>query len=333
MYIKSFKTTNSPKVLYLDQNIWIYLGQIHYGKTINPILSNILKKIKEKVFQNKLIIPINLTNVIETKKNQNKSQSDRLAKFMVSISKGYAFIPFIYLIRLEIENLVRKQLNLPLYNIRNYAIGKGVFYLIHDGGPPELISNQITGEIKNQMKNVLENHFSTEQAVLDFILKDNFKDSNNNELTIQKLEAIRDQGLKMKDKKLKEKIGYAHFFINTIATELYFVCLKYNINPYNLKNWIYKTPKHLLKFLQGLPLLYTSFCLYRGLDRNPEHKIISNDLQDIFSFSFAIPYCDFVAGEKYTISIAKQNKLDDLYGTVLFKKSNFKDIEMYLNAI
>lgn len=82
-----------------------------------------------------------------------------------------------------------------------------------------------------------------------------------------------------------------------------------------------------------MPLLYTSFCLYRGLDRNPEHKIISNDLQDIFSFSFAIPYCDFVAGEKYTISIAKQNKLDDLYGTVLFKKSNFKDIEMYLNAI
>lgn len=207
MYIKSFKTTNSPKVLYLDQNIWIYLGQIHYGKTINPILSNILKKIKEKVSQNKLIIPINLTNVIETKKNQNKSQRDRFAKFMVSISKGYAFIPFIYLTRLEIENLVRKQLNLPLYNIRNYAIGKGVFYLIHDGGSPELISNQITEEIKNQMKNVLENHFSTEQAVLDFILKDNFKDSNNNELTIQKLEAIRDQGLKMKDKKLKEKIG------------------------------------------------------------------------------------------------------------------------------
>lgn len=331
MYLKELKEKHEyPKYLFLDQNLWIYLGQIHYGKRQNSTLSRILKKLKHAVSEGKLIIPINLTNAYETRKNKKVEQRERLAKFMVSISKGYAFIPFVYIENLEVENLIRIKLNLPVINIRENAIGKGVFYLIHDGSAPGIKSEKLDQKTIEFMKEKTEEHFSKEEQVLEFILN---LDPNNHDWdpTIQELEALRTQGFKIKDKKYKQKLGMAQFIVNMIVPKIAIMCLKYRIHPsiFELRKGMDK----IQEFLENLPFFNTIYILNKGLDEIPNHPINSHDLQDIYSFCFALPYCDYVAGENYVISLAKRNELDNLYRTKLYTKSDFNEFEAFLDNI
>ena len=64
------------KYLYLDQNIWIYLCQAYYGKKENQIHNQILEKITMLIQKKKLIVPINLSNVVEVHKITNKKRRE-----------------------------------------------------------------------------------------------------------------------------------------------------------------------------------------------------------------------------------------------------------------
>ncbi len=331
MYLKELKQKNQyPKYLYLDQNFWIYLGQVHYGKIKDPTLLSILKKLKQAVANNKLIIPINLTNAYETRKQSNVGRRERLAKFIVSLSKGYAFVPFVYIEEFEVENIIRQKLKLSNINIRETAIGKGVFYLIHDGNAPGIRSDKLDQEIKDLMKEKAEEHFSKEEQVLDFILNLN-PDNDTSDITILKLEALRTQGQKIKDKKYKRKLGMAQFLANMVVPKIAFLCLKYKILPSIFE--LGKGMDKIIEFLENLPFFNTYYLLHKGLDEIPDHPINSHDLQDIYSFCFALPYCDYVAGENYVIALARRNKIDELYGTNLFTKSDFNEFETILDDL
>lgn len=331
MYLKDLKKENIyPKYLYLDQNFWIYLGQVHYGKNQDPTLSRILMKLKKAVNEGKLIIPINLTNAYETRKHSNVKRRERLAKFMVSLSKGYAFVPFVYIEIIEVENALRQKLNLSIQNIREIAIGKGVFYFIHDGSAPGIRSDQLDQGTKDFMKEKAEEHFSKKEQVLDFILNLDSDDQPLDE-TIEKLEKIRTQGLQIKDKKYKQKLGLAQYLVNMVTPKMAYLCLKYGVHPSIFE--LNKGMEKINEFIENLPILNTYRLLHKGLDEIPNHPINSHDLQDIFSFCFSLPYCDFVAGENYIINLAKNNGLDDLYGTKLYTISYFIEFEAEIDVI
>ena len=331
MYLKELKQKKAyPKYLYLDQNFWIYLGQVHYGKIKDLTLLRILTKLNQAIDEEKLIIPINLTNAIETRKQNNVGRRERLAKFMVSLSKGYVFVPFVYIENFEVENAIRQKLNLSIINIREIAIGKGVFYFINDGRAPGIRSDKLDQETIEWMRKKTEEHYSKEEQVLNFILNLNPENQILDE-TIQQLEAIRTQGQKIKDKKYKQKLGIAQYLVNMVVPKIAYMCLKYKVLPNIFE--LYKGMEKILEFLENLPLLNTYHLLHKGLDEIPSHPINSHDLQDIFSFCFSLPYCDFVAGENYIISLARRNGLDDLYGTKLYNKSDFNEFEAELDTL
>ncbi|TKJ26796.1 MAG: hypothetical protein CEE42_04255 [Promethearchaeota archaeon Loki_b31] len=73
------------------------------------------------------------------------------------------------------------------------------------------------------------------------------------------------------------------------------MCLKYKIHRaiFELSNGMDK----ILELLERLPFFNTYYLLHKGLDDIPDHPINSHDLQDSYSFCFALPYCDYVAGE------------------------------------
>ncbi len=60
--------SSTKKILYLDQNMWIYLAQVFYGKKDDPLLKDVLAELQRVTKEEKLIIVINLTNVIEARK-------------------------------------------------------------------------------------------------------------------------------------------------------------------------------------------------------------------------------------------------------------------------
>lgn len=335
MYLQNIKNENTgPKILYLDQNFWIYLVKAYYGKDPDNVFSPILSKLYNAVLNGKLIIPINLTNIIEAQKINNLEKREKLARFMIYLSKGYSFIPYPYIEYKEVENVVLERLGLPLHNIRKIVIGKGTLYMYSDGTPKFLPKSQISSiDLINETydlmgKLILKKQSIKEDYMVDFIM--NPKITYNFKNLIDKLENIRVNGYKTKDKKLRKIKGISNYILNSIANLLYWACIKNNLSPFNFRlnemNKIYD-------FIKSLPFFYTQYILYKGLDESPNHKIISNDIQDIRSFSFALPYSDYVAGENYVISLAKRNEIDKLYSTQLFVKSDFANIEGELNKL
>lgn len=146
------------------------------------------------------------------------------------------------------------------------------------------------------------------------------KKSGNPNL-IKELETIRKRGYKIKDKKVKKAVGLFEYFKNSIIGLLIQVCNEYKVD---LANLIRKY--HTDKLLKNLPFFYTEYLFFKNLDESPQHILIYNDIYDIRSFSFAIPYCDFVAGENNAIALARRYNLNDLFSTILFNKSDFPDI-------
>ena len=254
------------------------------------------------------------------------------------ISKGYCFMPYIYVETMEIINLMQEKLKLPLVDVRKSAIGKGFFYLCSDGRLPlyhrKLIDSlNPPNEQRIIIEKKIEEKFTNPNYILNYIISDNDQGLSNSDSTAEMLKAIREEEFeRFKDKDFRNRFRFAKSLLDVAAPKLVRICYEYGISPRELypEN---PSRKQLMDFFKKLPSLYTSICLNNELMKNRDYSIKSNDLHDINSFSFAIPYCDFVAGEKHIISVAKRIKLDKLYNRILIKKANFKNIEPYLDRI
>lgn len=319
-FLKDKKSNSTKKILYLDQNMWIYLAQVFYGKNEDPLLKDILAELQRLTKEGKLIIVINLTNVVEARKVSDDTRVKQFAEFVFFLSKMFAFIPFPYIQYFEVDNVIRKELGEDLIDIRERAIGKGISYLISDGNPPRVtIKKKIPESIKKQADNALFNHLKSKMAFVDFFLmKDGYQESILEE-TIKELEKLRKEGYKLKDKIYKKKLGIAQFLTNMTTEKVALICLTKGISPTILR--LSEGMERIMEVFQDLPSLYTYYLLHLGLDEIPDHPINSHDLQDIYSFCFPLPYCDYVVGERYVISLARRKKIDELYNTQLFTKA------------
>ena len=314
------------KYLYLDQNIWIYLSRVYYGIEENEIYSRVIEKITFLIQKKKLIVPINLSNVIETHKIKNKERRERLAKFIVDVSKGYCFIPYPYIIDSEIISFIKNYLKIPICSIQETAIGIGDFYLIHNGTIPNLNSKlPISEKRKEKYENEMIRRFSTQESILKFFLNDKSPEQDNKS-TIQIMERISNVNWKYKDKTNRNKIRIIKYLLETVFPRIVHWCKEFNVEIKNIVNK-FSTFDEVVDFLKKFPLLYTNFCLHNSIEKIPNRPYNVNDIPDIASFSFAIPYCDFVIGEKFIISNAKREKLHLLYKTKLYTT---KDISKLL---
>lgn len=329
---KKNKNKGFPKLLYLDQNVWIKLARVHYGKEKDEDIERLVEKIARLVDSGKLIVPINLTNAHETQKLKDEKRRKRLAQFIISISRGYCFIPYVYLMDVEILNIIHRKLKKPEINIRKRAVGIGIFYLIATGRPPEIKGPLLTNSQRKIIKNAIEKEFATPIKVLNFMLGNLNQTEHDFNSTIQQIETLRKEYFKHLDKPFRNKLRIARYLSSMIAPRVAEKCIEYNLHPLEVFP-IRPTYEELMDYFKHLPLLYTIHCLHVGMERDPGRSIRENDLADIASYSFAIPYCDYVIGERFFLSIAKSDKLDELYNTVILTLSEIKSIEQYLDDL
>lgn len=316
------------KYLYLDQNIWIYLSQVYYRKKKNVLYSELLEKINFLIQKHLLVVPINLANVVELKKISNKKRRENLARFMVDISKGYCFIPYNYTIDLEIINFIKNHLKIPFDSIQESAIGIGVFYLISNGTLPK---TPLIGEKKNKYESEMEKRFYTKETILKVLL-DEQSPEHNYESVVKEMERISNINRKYKDKTRRDRMRMFKFLIGTFFPRLVHWCKEFNVATKDIVNKFFKF-EEVIDFLKKFPLLYTNICLHNGIEKLLNRPYNVNDIPDIASFSFAIPYCDFVIGERFLISITRREKLHLFYNTKLYTTKDISKLLVDLNYI
>lgn len=315
------------KYIYLDQNKWILLARGWYsGK---GELYDLVVKLKEKIQLGEVRILLSLLNINETIKQHNKMKRDNLIDFMIELSGGYTIAPYSKEINnIEIHNALAKKVGIKEASLQNMIYGRGLPGLL---GKVPNIKGDISGETKKKM---IEFVYSIEN--MRKILKDNtlqtrfYLRSKDDVDLLKKLEEARRNERNKSDKELAKKIVLVRFILDFIIEPLAKFATEYNLPKEKLLNSDDKK-EDIIKLFQAMPSLYCNFCLTDRRDRELSKKIEHNDMNDIFSFSIAIPYCHIVFGEKRFVALANQSKLSSLYKTIItssldeFKEAIFSE--------
>lgn len=136
------KIEEKIKIVYLDQNAWIDLAKIKYSPNANQEpLKAVFKASKEGT----AIFPFSLIHLSELNNIYKKRWRSELISLILELSNYHTFTPYWDKLReLEIKNLVLRELNLPLINVRDYLVDKGFSQLM--GATPTISSKDMSGK-------------------------------------------------------------------------------------------------------------------------------------------------------------------------------------------
>ena len=297
------------KYLYLDQNKWILLAQGWYkGRGEIYDLVSILKK---KIEDGEIMIVVSLINLKETLKRMNEGSRSRLLEFIFGLSQGNTIAPFReWVIDNEVENLFLEKLNKRI-DIKSKVISKGLSGMI---GMEASVQGNFSEEVKTKMMEKV-NSLETFKLIISSqkSIDRAREDASYLKQQVNGLEDVRKRERANKDKKRQfEGILKSYFrdFIMQRITRFFF---KYGFSV-TRKDMNFK---EIEDWLKKLPATYTYFSLLDWRDRDLSKKLEANDLGDLMSFTMGVSYCDILFGEKRFVALAKQAKLDKLYGKII----------------
>ena len=339
------------KIIYLDQNIWIYLSHAYYQNEKYGDIAHICENLLKKSASEDLIFPISIVHIIETHHIQDSEKRDQLIDFMLKLSNGYTIPPYISLTDVEIRNSIFKRLNLPKTDIKNIVIRKGISGIFGSkldiiGKLPENIEKpqiellKIPESLKKKLLLDIAKSKTIKISIIEWldsldgiswIFKNheffNEKDEDHIVNSIEEIEKIRSKYKRIEDKNLRYKVVLLENFRAVISPKIREICNELGISEEKifLKEW---TEKEWINFIEDITTFYVLFNLSYKREIYFDRPISRNDEYDINSMAIAIPYCDIIVAEKMFSSIAKHTKLDKIYNTIIL--SSIKDLEQYV---
>jgi len=314
------------KRIYLDQNKWILLAEGWYNG--NEEIVEIVNTLKEKIKEGGIIIPLSFAHVSETMKRDDKKSREKLWNFMMELSGNNTICPFSrYLTKIEARNVFNRRKGMPELDIKKWIFRKGISGLLgvkatlqNTEGIPQNILDEMLSKVDSfetfdkilSLPEMTQRAKRTSKAFIDDTI-------NLNQVRDKERSAF-------KDKHFGNKVIKARHFAGEVFPILAELNKEFNLPVHAiLKERAKEEDAEAL--LQEFPCEYSYFCLTDRRDRERTREIDPHDMNDIFSLSVAIPYCDIVFGEKMFLQIAKHSKLDKLYNTKLITSLNeFKEL-------
>lgn len=310
----------SPKIVYLDQNIWIYFSDAYY-KNKDVKIKRICEKVIKASDSNSSIFPLSLNHLLESHHCQDPEKRDKLIDFMLMISKGYTIPTFTKVIEMEIKNATLKKLGYQTSNIKDFVIQKGFSNMYGAKGT-------IQGDIPKGMKNLMIEWINSPEAMIPLSKSHKIfeKDDSFNK-GIERIEKERSTYKEIKDEKRRYKFVLAKNMMAMLSPSMAKICYEYGFYDSIFKGW---DEEKMINFIKTeIPTFYVLFNLSYW-NENYYRRIKRNDLYDIAHLSIAIPYCDIVVAERHFTSIAKNIKLDEKYKKVILPWSSIDELENYI---
>ena len=314
-------------VVHLDQKDWIELARGYYGR--DREFEEIAQNVVEKSESGLAIFPLSITHFDETLKNLNSERRQRLAKYMILVSQGWAILPAPMIIEPEIEDACRKYLGLPRYDLQKFAIKKGISQLLGAKADLEIEAKDANSPLLKDLhledlKRELLEKVESPKMLLWFMERGFDKSELRRRqeeamATTEKLEQIRLTGQsQIRDNDLRRRVAIVEYFLKVINPKVITFLLSMNVDPTAFRV-VLRSRKRTIRFFQSMP---TSYCLvqlshYRDMQR--KRKIDPNDLNDIMSLSIAIPYSDVVVTETMWQTAIIQTKLNELRPTLILR--------------
>jgi hypothetical protein len=315
------------KIVYLDQKCWIDIAKMHYGKS-SPQERKLIQKIFVASEKCRAIFPLSISHLEETMCIRDEERRNRLAFLMAKISRGYGFQPYVTLnIRNEVRNIVLKRLGLPTLDIRGHVLNQGIPHLL--GAKAELrqrkdATSQLPEEIKRKLLNLLESPEALEFALKQRRPKSIDRDRKGIVTTME----INRKGLsQIKDNDLRKRIFLAKNMGEIVVPELAKILYECKL-PKDLITKEKPSRRDIYELLDNIPSALCLFTLIYQRDQQLQRSIKTNDTNDIWFLTLALPYSDIVVTEKMWTSIARQTHLDRKCNTIVLSSVNA--LEEYL---
>jgi len=303
-----------PKVIYLDQNMWISLGRAYHQHRRGLRYSSILERVQCAVDTGGAILPLSDAHVIETRKTGDLSRRKRLAHVMIEISQGWTLAPSSYVVPRELEIALARLLGQDEVDPPT-ALGRGVAFAF---GQSETLPVELG--ISKERAQVLERVMDSPEGLGRFLVGTNeglnirgvteFRRRAN--LFAERVETARARG-KGYSKSVRKR-AYVAELTSYLEPELTRLLSRYGKS---FEDFLSLGRNRLMAFFEQIPSLNVEIELATERDEHRDREIDPNDMVDVSFLSVAIPYCDIVATERFWTHLAKRRKLDQKYHTVV----------------
>jgi len=288
------------KIVYLDQNKWINIARIYYGRDSSPDSQRALSHIRDKIEQGVAIFPLSSVHYIETAKNNNHEQRRRLGTVMWELSGGYTMASSYHLICYELEtalaqrfqNISPRALNLISTGYA-HTFGKGDPYRL----PEEFRSNFPVEVVKAREgvgQRMLEKAFITGEGP-GGIRMPPFGSTQYNERFKQHLETLHARVSHLPPEQWDDELRAMALVdieepLNNVL-ELHGLSLQRDLMPLGKET--------VIAIVEDLPSRKVEVQLHRQILKNPQLRPRINDLEDWSGLGPASAYCDVVVCEKH----------------------------------
>jgi len=318
-------------IVCLDQNAWIELSRIFYGDSKDESARSLPSRLFDLAHQGSHIFPISFERLHETQKDSNRERRIRLARFMVDLSDGLTMGPaYKRTIPLECRNHLTMYHCLPrkLLDVGESIIGKGLAGIF--GAEAALVPSKPDAEpLPRELEKIILSHVNSNEFLFQAISGEN-EELRRELLMVTK--SIHDEAIIVMqenlakipprmDKQKRHDQALSKFFVDSILPIMAKEAMKVEIP---LNGSIKKTPpaESPEQFLRrSVPSAYVSFELGHARDKGRGGRVLENDFNDISFLSYAIPYAKIVVTERGWVQLARQLKLDKMYGSHLLPVS------------
>lgn len=324
-------------VIHLDTNKWIDLADQRGTDQSSTDRETTLDLLKTATKRNKVIVPVSLQSLIEVASYDDPATRQRTFELMLDLSDLWAFALYPIVEREEALAYVDDHQE-QTRDVQDQILGQGISHIIVGPDRGVLAGNSpFTPAYEQFINQMMDTQAGFEIILSDMGIRKELADRTHEEELARRLEPIRERKLENADsaERYCRKMVVSHYstHVDHIVRE---VCKSRGLDTQFIganfgAYWMQRdgnAAEEAAEFFQGFPSMYSYVMLTSARDTLERRTIESNDYNDIFALSVAIPYADLVVTEGFFHDQAQRCNLPDLYDTTV--TTDLSDVDTVL---
>lgn len=301
-------------IVFLDQNKWIELAQVHSGRTTSGPIAELLPQLVAAVQGKRVLFPLSVSNIMETAKRNGHDSRRYVAETQAILSLGYVHRSRAGRMAVELRAAIQRRFGVePVAMPPNWALAPDFMQAFEP--MDELVA------VPEELARVRWLNSLTHPAALylDFMI--NQDDIRRREAIATLTQGLADLVVRIESRRERFANKTVDFRRRAYAAQSWVenldllnqtvVALGYSFDQLRALG-----DQAMRALLEDVPTMNVEVEMAARLE-SMTGALSANDVLDMQSFYTAIPYADRLVAEKAAISRAKQARLDSKYGVAL----------------
>lgn len=306
-------------IVYLDQNKWIELAQVHAGRVNDEPVATLYAQLLSAVERGKVLFPLSVSHVLETSKRNDPVSRGHVAETQAKLSRGYVYRSRAGRLEVEICTTLHRLFGTRAPDLPpNWAIAHGFLQAF------EPMDALIASPVEVQRIARINAFIDPADQYVDYIKNQDdacrriahAKLAASTMDLVSRIEARRAR-LTGESVDLRRRAYSVQLFVDHQDSFIRIL----NGLDYSLEELRAKGDRAMRSLIEDVPTLNVEAEMAARLE-SKTGIIYPNDVFDMQSFYTAIPYSSRIVAEKGAISRARQAKLDVRYQVALSQSLN-----------